>query len=157
MAILDKELLFTGTAAAPDQAITATAISTNVYDTGPLATGNAGIDWGVGMPLEFSVLCIVAMTDAGSDSTVTVTVETDDNAALTSATVIETFPVFAALAAIGARRRLTVNIGLAWERFIGLRFTVANGNLSTGSFRGWAAPLGHNSALKKFAIGSNFF
>ena len=88
---MDAQAIF-----AENQVVTATAASDNFY--------NAGIarNLGVGRPLYVVCLVTNAMTDSGSDSTVTVTLETDDNDTFASATVAQTLGTFAALSAIGA-------------------------------------------------------
>lgn len=110
------------------QAVTATAVSTNVINL-----GTGGRDIGVGEDLYFFIGLPVAMTDAGSDSTVTVTVEVDDNESFTSATVAQTIGVFPALSAAGAKLIAKIQPLAVNEQYVRLRYTVANGNLTTGS------------------------
>lgn len=118
------------------QAITATARSTNVIDTGPLFSGNTGRNLGVGERLYIVVTCDVAMTDSGSDSTLTVTLETDDNAAFSSTAIVATLGSIPALTAAGAIfvYALPVAGAVPYERYLSLLFTAVNGNLTTGSF-----------------------
>jgi hypothetical protein len=80
------------------------------------------------------VNCEVAMTDAGSDSTLTIDLQTDDNAALSSAATVATLGTLAALTAAGAKFFYRVPISSLYERYIALRYTPNNGNLSTGTF-----------------------
>lgn len=110
------------------QAVTATARSTNVIDHG------IARDFGVGESLFLVVALVVAMTDAGSDSTVVPTLETDDNAAFSSTKITATLPTFAALAAAGTLEYLRLGPDHINEQFSSILYTVANGNLSTGSF-----------------------
>lgn len=117
------------------QAVTAAAASTDIIDLGAIR------NMGVGEPVYAVVICTVAMTDAGSDSTLAVTLETDDNAAFTSAINRQTIGTFAALAAIGARFIIRLQVDQINERFLRVFYTPANGNLSTGSF---TAFLTHN-------------
>lgn len=124
--IMDKQLMFS-----EGQAITATAASTNIIDLG------VARNIGAGSPLTLVFLVTEAFTDSGSDSTVTPALETDDNAAFSSATVIRTFDVFAALTAINTMRLYRLEPFTAtgaFERYIRINYTVANGNLSTGKF-----------------------
>ncbi|MCK1585483.1 hypothetical protein IVB03_39505 [Bradyrhizobium sp. 168] len=118
------------------QAVTATAGSTNVIDTGPLFSGNTGRNLGVGHRAYVIVNVDVAMTDAGSDSTITVTLETDDNAAFSSAATVATLGVIPALTAAGAVYAFGLPIAgsVPYERYIRLMYTTTNGNLTTGSF-----------------------
>jgi hypothetical protein len=127
--ITDDQLTFSDT-----QAVTATAISEDVYDTGPLATGNSGVDLGTGEPMFAYCKLDVAMTDSGSDSTVTVTIETSAAEGLTSATVLATFTTFAATSAAGTIYYVQLPPGATALQYVGARYTVAGGNLTTGSF-----------------------
>lgn len=113
------------------QVVTATAASTNCIDHG------AARDFGTGREVYVVVLVDVAMTDGSSDTTIAVTVETDDNEAFSTATVVQTIGTFAALSAIGTviTGRVAIN-----ERFSRLRYTAANGNLTTGSFTAFLTP-----------------
>jgi hypothetical protein len=124
--ITDNELYFS-----EEQAVTATADSESVVDLG------VERDIGRGENLFLVVMLTEAMTDAGSDSTVTVTLQTDDAlsaGALASANTLETLGVFAALSAAGTRLVRKLQPGLAYEQYLGVKYTVANGNLSTGKF-----------------------
>lgn len=122
--ITDALLLFSDA-----QAVTATAVSTNVLDF-----GTGGRDLGIGEDLYFFIGLPVAMTDSGSDSTVTVTVEVDDNASFTSAVVAQTIGVFPAASAAGTKLIAKIQPLAVNEQYVRLRYTVANGNLTTGSF-----------------------
>lgn len=120
---IDSQELFSDS-----QAITATAASTNLVDLGAIR------DLGLGENIYVVVACTVAMTDASSDSTVTVTIETDDSASFGSATTTQTIGAFAAVSAAGTQLIARLGIGQMNERFARLKYTVANGNLTTGSF-----------------------
>lgn len=111
-----------------DQAVTASAASQNYMDL--QKARNVGI--GEGTWVE----CVVktAMTDAGSNSTCTVTLESDDNASFSSATTIQTLGTFAALSAAGTRLLAKLQPMTTPERYLRGYFTVANGNLTTGAF-----------------------
>jgi hypothetical protein len=126
--ILDGQLEFSDS-----QAVTATAVSTNSVDLGPISP-NLNVAIGTGENLFIRVANTVAMTDSGSDSTVTVTLETDDNAAFSSPTVVQTIGVFPAVSPAGTIRIARLVAGVDYERYIQLRYTVAGGNLTTGSF-----------------------
>jgi hypothetical protein len=122
--ILDAQALFSDA-----QAITASAVSTNSIDLG-LASG---YDLGSGENLFIHLNVDVAFTDSGSDSTVAVTLVTDDNASLSSPTAVQTLGTFAALSAVGATIKARIQPGLSLERYVGLNYTVSGGNLTTGS------------------------
>jgi hypothetical protein len=118
------------------QAITATALSTNVYDTLGIAAGagSVGINGGnvttdLGQAADIYLVLIATSAAAGGDSakTLTVTLESDstDNLA-TSATVhFSTGAITGANITAGARlATLKLPHGL-YERYLGLRYTVS--------------------------------
>lgn len=130
--IHDTQLLFSDA-----QALTATAVSTNVVDLG------IARDIGTGDPLYLVVILDVALTDAGSDSTIAVTLQGGATAGATTASqVLFTIPAVATAgsifvsrlspAGLSAARALTTTNPLSY-RFIQLTYTVANGNLTTGT------------------------
>lgn len=127
---MDSDLLFSDA-----QAVTATAASTNYYDTGPLFTGNTGRNLGVS-ELYFSISVDVAMTDSGSDSTIAVSLETDDNTSFSSIATVATLVTIPALTAAGTKYFVKVPIAttVPYERYLQIKYTTANGNLTTGSF-----------------------
>jgi len=127
--ILDELNMFSSA-----QAITATAVSTNSVDLGA-----ADIDLGSGENLYVHLNVDVAFTDSGSDSTVTVTLVTDSDPALGSATAVQTLGTFAALSAIGTKIIARIQPNLTLERYVGLNYTLANGNLTTGSVSAYLA------------------
>lgn len=115
------------------QAVTATAASDNLIDLGAIR------NVGVGQPLYLIVMCTVAMTDSGSDSTVAVTIETDDNASFSSATTAQTIGTFSATSAAGTKLVALIQPNAVNERYMRLKYTVAGGNLTTGSFDAYLA------------------
>jgi len=119
--ILDAQNLFSDA-----QAVTASAASTNLID---LRATNQ--DPGVGENLYVVSLVDVAFTDAGNDSTVTVTLETDTADTFGSATTVQTIGTFAALSA-GTVLIARLQPGIT-ERYLRAYYTLANGNLTTGS------------------------
>jgi len=120
---IDAENLFSD-----EQAITAAAGSTNILDLG--AVRNIG----VGKTIYLVVVVDVAFTDAGSDSTLTVTVETDNDVAFGSPTLAaQTVGTFAALSAIGSRLVARLQPDAILERYMRVYYTPNNGDLTTGS------------------------
>lgn len=129
------------------QAVTSTAISENVIDilstAGPAATlgtytgTNSLLDLGQSNePIYLVVQTAVTCTDTSSDATLTITLESDDNVSLSSATThFSTGAIaFASFATAGTR---LVTIALPhgdYQRYIGLRYTVASGPLTAGAF-----------------------
>lgn len=123
--ILDQELLFSDS-----QAVTATANSTNVVDLEQVR------DIGAGETLKLFVTVTETMDDSGDDSTVAVSFVTDDNDTLTTPATIRSLVTFAANTAAGTTLFFDIEPenGVAFQRYIGLIYTLANGNLSAGKF-----------------------
>jgi len=123
--ILDSQLEFSSA-----QAVTASAASTNLVDLG------IARDIGVGEDLWIRIGVTTAMTDSGSDSTITVTLQTDDNASFSSAATVATLVVIPATTAAGVEYyiKLPAAVLAEYERYIRGYYTAANGNLTTGSF-----------------------
>jgi hypothetical protein len=118
------------------QAVTATALSTNVIDLGPTQSGQRR-DIGNGEEMWLVVQTNVAATDAGNDATLAVTLESADNEAIsTNATVHYTTGALAFADFSPARTALAViRIPNAlYRRYLAVRFTVASGPLTGGTF-----------------------
>jgi len=133
--ILDKEQLFSDA-----QAITTTANSTNVIDL------LKDRDIGVGHPVGVLIQVVTTMTAAGA-ATLTVTIETDDNASFSSATVLYTSGAIAVADLIAGKRPWLLWFGANNERYIRLVYTVATGPMTAGAvtagliegFQNWQA------------------
>jgi hypothetical protein len=128
---IDAQLLFSDA-----QAVTAAAGSSNVIDTGPLFSGITGRNLGVGARAYIWLTVDTTFTDSGSDSTLAVSLETDDNAAFSSATSLGTLTTLAALTASGTSMFFPLPVASAaapYERYIRLKYTPANGDLSAGA------------------------
>ena len=121
--MLDKNLFFDENA----EQLT-TAGSTNVVDLNDVRNIAAG------QPVYVESLVRTAMTDASSDSTMTLTVETDDNAAFSSPTSLQTIGTFSATSSAGTKLSVALAITDSYQRYIRVKYTVANGNLTTGKF-----------------------
>lgn len=121
------------------QAVTATAISTNVLDLNAASGTNVPLlqDIGIGEPIYLVVTTVTTATDSGSDATLTVTLESDSTANLaTSPTVhISTgalaFATFANAGSVLLAAALPIG---NYERYLGVRYTVASGPLTAGAF-----------------------
>lgn len=109
------------------QAITASAASTNIIDLG------SPRNIGVGEELYVVFEVVTAFTDTGSDSTVTVTLQTDDNAGFSSPATAQTIGTFAASTAAGKRLVARLQVDTINERYLQAFYTVLNGNLTTGA------------------------
>lgn len=121
---VDSQLLFSDA-----QAVTAAAASTNIVDL------SAVRDIGTGGPLYVVVTVDVAMTDTGSNSTLTVALEGDSTSTITPDATQDLF-VIPAVSAAGAVFYARLDPGAAplQYRYIQLKYTPNNGDLSAGSF-----------------------
>jgi hypothetical protein len=128
--ILDSQALFSD-----DQAITATAISTNVLDLGVPGTprkGNALVrDVGPGNPL--TLLCQVTETFDACTS-IAITVEVSAAAALTSSKVLSSQTILLADLVRGKQLNIQAIPNDADLRYLGIRYTVAGSAPTVGKF-----------------------
>lgn len=127
--ILDAQLQFSSA-----QAVTSAAGSTNIIDCG------AARDLGTGEPLHVVVVCTTAMTDSGSDSTLTVALEGDSTSTISPDGTQDLFTI-PALAAAGDTfiARLDPAAAPLAYQYLRLKYTPNNGNLTTGSFSAYLA------------------
>lgn len=128
--ILDKSEEFSDA-----QAVTATAISTNVIDTNPSGK-NALVDLGDGEPDVWLVIqCDQAATAAGA-ATVNFSLESDSVAGLSSSPNVHYQTGALAIAGLTAGKevaRVKLPAG-DYKRYLGVRYTVATGPLTAGTF-----------------------
>lgn len=110
------------------QAVTADAASTNSLDLRAIR------NMGVGEKQLFVVVQVTtAMADTGSNSTCAVTIETSsDDSSYTAA--VQTLGTFAATSAVGTRITCPIAHGAMNTRYVRLKYTMANGDLSAGAF-----------------------
>lgn len=126
---VDKQLEFSDS-----QAVTASAVSTNVADLNPAFNYNSGVDIGTGEDVYLVIQTDVAATAAGA-ATVSVTLESSAAAGLTSSTVHYTSPTWQ-LADLTAGKTLTM-VKLpsgTYLRYLGVRYNVSTGPLTAGAF-----------------------
>ena len=109
------------------QAITVTAASDNLIDLG------SAVNLGTGQDVYVVVVVTTAFTDAGSDATVAVTVQTDTASTFGSATTAQTIGTLGAVSAAGARLIAKLQKFTTAERYVRLYYTVANGPLTAGA------------------------
>jgi hypothetical protein len=111
-AIIDAQQTFSDA-----QALTVTAVSTNIIDHG--GDRNIGIGTGLG------ILVTVDVAAAGG-GTLTIAVQSDDNSAFSSpGTVTTTAAIAAAALTLGARVIIPIPPDTATERFMRLNYTMA--------------------------------
>ena len=136
--ILDAQMVFSGSVSAAGvrtgQALTATAISTNVIDLRNYRTGVTTpllADEGILGLMEQWLIVQVQTAAAGGDAakTLTITLESDSTADLaTSATVHYTSPAITGATLVAGYTAVRVMIPSGdYERYLGLRYTVSAG------------------------------
>jgi hypothetical protein len=143
--IQDLQTIFSGAVSAAGvrsgQTVTSTAISTNVLDLRQAATP-ALVDEGfTGEPLYLVVQVGTAATAAGA-ATVTISLESDSTADLaTSATVHFTTAAIGKATLIAGYTAVRIPLPLGdYERYLGVRYTVATGPLTAGDFFAFLTP-----------------
>lgn len=126
---IDKQLEFSDS-----QAVTATAISTNVVDLNTAFNFNTGVDIGTGEDVYLVLQVDSAATAAGA-ATVQITLESSAAAGLTSSTVHFTSANYALSDLTAGKTLLAVKLPSGtYLRYLGVRYTVGTGPLTAGSF-----------------------
>ena len=110
------------------QAVTSNAASTNLIDLG------SARDIGVGENLYVVVTVDTTLADTGSNSTVTVDVQSDDNSSFSSNTTAQTCFIIPAVTVAGSVFVAKLAPFTTAERYIRLFYTMTNGDLSAGAF-----------------------
>lgn len=116
------------------QAVTSTAISTNVID---LDSASVPKNIGGSEAMYLVVQTAVTCTDTSSDATLAVTLESDSAAALNSSPTVHFSTgtlAFAAFATAGTRLAVMPLPFGNYKRYLGVRYTVASGPLTAGAF-----------------------
>lgn len=118
-----------------DQAITATAISANVIDTGVRGTPFDAAapfngDIGKGTPIP---ILIQVTSNFATLTSLTITVESSAAAGLTSPTVLATETIAAANLVAGKQTFMQVLPNGATGRYLGIRYTVNGSNATAGT------------------------
>lgn len=125
--ILDNQTLFSDR-----QAITATAVSTNVIDLGPIDVG-VRRDIGPGKPIPVVVQVTADMAAAGA-ATLSVALQVDDNSGFASPkTVMTVGPVAVASLKAGYQIPLDYIPRGTDERYLRLNYVVATGPMTAGT------------------------
>lgn len=127
------------------QAVTSTAISSNVIDIRSMLTGasssglspNTTFDIGTGEEVYLVVQTNTTCQDVSSDATLTLTLESDSAAALNSSPTVHfsTGALAFATYATAGTRVVTIRLPAGtYQRYVGLRYTIASGPLTAGAF-----------------------
>jgi hypothetical protein len=136
--LLDENTLFSD-----DQAVTATAASTNYMDTGVKATvpgAPAALGGSLGNAHDIPLLIQVTAAFATLTS-LTISVETDDNTSFSSAkTVASTHAILAADLVAGYIAPLNLIPHTATERYVRLKYTVGGSNATAGTITASVVP-----------------
>lgn len=135
------------------QAVTATAISSNVLDLFSVKAGaaaaadispNTRIDIGEGTGDLYLVVSVpTAITDSGSDATLTVSLESADDAGLTTNAIVHfstgalAFATYATAGTVIVAIRLPAGL---YRRYLGVRYTVASGPFTAGALDAYLTP-----------------
>ena len=127
--ILDKTLLLSD-----EQAVTATAVSTNTIDLSAALR-----DIGAGEQIYAVVVVDVDFTAAGA-ATMVISLITDDAAALSSPTTILSTPAIGKAALTAGRVPIVIPVppNIA-EQYLGLNYTVATGPMTAGKVTAFLA------------------
>ncbi|MFJ3117826.1 Bbp16 family capsid cement protein [Pseudomonas protegens] len=150
---IDKQAEFSD-----NQAVTTTAISTNVYDLYPRGNSvntNVTRDIGVGEDIYLVVQSDTAATAAGA-ATVTVTLESSSTADLATSPTVHFASGALALATLaGGTTLLAIKLPAgSYNRYVGVRYTVGTGPLTAGSFSAFLAK--DIQAFRAYVKGYNF-
>lgn len=117
------------------QALTATAISTNVIDLSVTARG-----FGAGEPLCIAIHVGVAADFTTANETYSFGIETDDDVAFGSAKVLDTRAILASALTLNSKHILAFNPTWAFERYLALRATLG-GTTPLLTVSAWVMPL----------------
>lgn len=130
--ILDKQEEFSDS-----QAVTVTAISTNVIDLTQGTTGLTTIDIGTGESVQLVIQVDTAATAAGA-ATVQFSLESDSTTDLATSPTVHWQSSAIAIATLVAgyevARLKLPSLPGPYERYLGVRYTVATGPLTAGAF-----------------------
>ena len=132
MSYIDSQEVFSDA-----QAVTSTALSTNVMDLNSVGGPNVLIDEGSGEPVYLVVRTVTACTDSGSDATLTVTLESDSVTTIDSSATVHFSTGAIAFANFSPAGTRVCAVRLPhgdYERYLGVRYTVASGPLTAGAF-----------------------
>lgn len=127
--ILDSQNLFSDA-----QALTASGASTNLIDLG------ADRDIGIGEPMTVVITVDVAADGTTTDETYTFAIQTDDNAAFSSATTVESRAVAYASLTAGSKHVISIAPDNRMERYVRVYATLG-GTTPSITFTAWLTPV----------------
>lgn len=132
MGIRDQENIFSDL-----QALTATALSTNVIDLGPLSgspSANTIRDIGAGEVVWLVITVGTVLDSAGEAATLTVTLESDSVATIDSSATTHWTSGSIAEATLAAGYEIAIRIPPgAYERYLAVRYTVGTEDFTSGT------------------------
>jgi len=132
------------------QALTATAISTNVIDLSVTGRG-----FGAGEPLCIAIHVNVAADFGAADETYSFGIETDDDVAFGSATVLATRAILASALTAGSKHVLPFSPTWTFERYLALRSTLG-GTTPLLTMSAWVMPLAAVESWKSYPTAGGF-
>lgn len=144
MSILDAFLLFDD-----GNEHTTTSVGTKVIDFG------SARNMGVGNPIAVFIQNDVALADSGSNSTMTITLEggsTVSGETIQSPVTVQTLGTFAASSPAGTKFEAYLNSSVNYK-YLGIKYTVANGDLTSGSATFTAGLKGQIEQFKAYPSG----
>lgn len=116
------------------QALTGTAASTDIIDT--RGAGDIGI---AECPMFILVGVDTTFTSSGS-TTMTIKIQTDDNASFSSATDLYTSASIAKATMVAGTRLLHIPLPIGCERYIRLYYTVSTADFTAGKIDAYLLP-----------------
>lgn len=126
MAYVDKQLTVSDA-----QAVTATAVSTNAIDTG----GSTPLrDVGRGSIMRMIITTSIAATAAGAATVTFELIQADDAALTTNVEVLESTAAIGKATLVIGYTAMNFVLPSNTRRYIGVRYTVATGPLTAGTF-----------------------
>lgn len=118
------------------QAVTVTALSTNVIDTLPM-TSNPNVTQDLsarGVPGPYIMFAVPTAFTAGGAATLTITIESDSTANLATSPTVHWTSSAIPVASLVAGYQFFVPLPIGQvERYLGVRYTVATGPMLTGN------------------------
>lgn len=127
--ILDKQAEFSDA-----QAVTVTALSTNVYDLNPSAGLNTLRDIGSGHSPAYLVVQWGTQATAAGAATVTFTLESDSDSALSTSPTVHYTSAAIPKATLAPGYRIAFPLPSGdYERYLAVRYTIGTGPLTGGT------------------------